>query len=148
MPKLETLSLFAAVCSAIAAGTSAYVATQARKQVQTSEVRQSQQVYLGAYREARNKIDYAVMSTVDAYNRASPNEQSQIQIVEGLLVSVVDTMYQTGDAHAPMWAEYIKSIPGPLVQSGFELEGFAADPRTIAAIDKARQTIRATQSAK
>ena len=139
---LVTCSMVATIASAVAAVAAYVTALNAEKQAEASEVRQAIIAYTTLYTDLRNKVDYPAIANISDYNRSEPKIQSQIIVVDGLLVSVIDAMYRSNDARADQWAGFLKGIPGPLVQPNFDLDVYATERRTVDAIHTARAAIQ------
>jgi hypothetical protein len=126
----------------IAKNTDISLATSAQWQ-ERSELRQTLLAYLTAYgavsREDNGKgID--AISHVSCYKHMA-NMQSPVQTLDGLLITVVDEMYDIGDKRAETWAKYIPGIPGPLA-TGYPLaETYATNQKTKDAIKHAKDLI-------
>lgn len=71
-------------------------------------------------------------------------EKNSSQIAAGLLVTVVDLMYESGDNRAATWSKAIGGFSGPLFCK-YQLDIYAREPETKAAINAAR--IRASSEA-
>jgi hypothetical protein len=130
----------ATVAAAIAAVFSAYAAIEANATAQKSEVRQLLVTYLATYRETMKDLGLDALSSVAAYKALKKEQKEQVKIVDGLLVSVVDAMYESSDSRADVWAGFIKAIPGPLAD-GYPLEDYATNRKTITAIKQATNAI-------
>lgn len=138
---LTSMVAIATIASAIAAGFSAYSTSVYTNSSRESEKRQILQSYLTMYADVVSKIDGEVMSSVAGFTGADRKSQAIIEILGGMLVTVVDAMYETGDGRASAWVEFIEKIPGPLVKPGFCLENFAKTDQTMLKIEKARENV-------
>jgi hypothetical protein len=149
------VNLSIAVCTflaAVAACWSAYISGRALdesaySQNQTlqlqlqSVISQNIAVYTERYSNAITEGLGDGINSVDGYKKLNGSQQSKVQIVDGLLCSLVDALYYGGDTkRADIWASYIAAIPGPLA-TGYPLEIYASHPKTKAAISKARENI-------
>ena len=137
------MMLMATIAAAAGACGAWYAACQSYRVANASELRQATLSYITAYNELRKTTGNA-LGSVEGYNK-SEDHQVQIQIVSGLLVMVIDTMYRAGDERAPKWAGFIKEIPGPLLDCDFRLEWYATEHETKTAIENARLHVKNQQ---
>jgi hypothetical protein len=112
---------------------------EAHHTAQTAELRQTMLTYLAVFKEqTADKHKRGILAKIRCYNDATEEEQIRVQIIDGLLVAVVDAMYDDDHPSAEIWASYIAGIPGPL-SNGYELEIYARNKRTKEAINRAKQ---------
>jgi hypothetical protein len=130
----------AALCSLGAVIDSHIAAEHAYRLQLKSELRQTLITYLTAFRETTASHQFNILPSISDYCKANTEVKTEVQIVDGLLVSVVDTMYYNNDPRADIWASYIRAIPGPLA-TGYNLEVYATNEKTMAAIKAAREAI-------
>jgi hypothetical protein len=132
----------AAVGAAVSAGAALYSIREASDIASQDQVRQTVQLYLTTYREVEDKVGAAAFNHVEIYNHLNTEAKSEVQIVLGLLVNVVDAMYAAQDPRKGKWSKFIRGIPGPLADDNFDLTVYAAQPETKAAIRDAQQIVR------
>ena len=107
------------------------------------QLRQNMQLYLNTYMHVQDQFGAAAIGDVKVYDQLSAEGKANIQIVDGLLVSVVDAMYAANDPRVDTWKGFIRTIPGPLA-SGYPLWVYATRAETQAAIKAAQEAIRSS----
>jgi hypothetical protein len=142
IPLNAPILLLCTILSVVASCSSLYTARYASQQADESSVRQSLITYIAVEAEDRDKIPYDAITTVNGYETTDPKNRNRIQILLGLLVNTVDTMYKAEDPRVDTWAGFICAIPGPLGDKAFKIEGYAADSHTLTAIAKAKAFVR------
>ena len=133
------IAVFTAFAS-LAAMVSTLVAWQTAKSAEEINL-QGQlrgQIFLYQAEYARLINDIADPFSVAGYSRLSENNKIRVQIVDGMLVGVIDLMFQTKDRRASTWAGFLPAIAGPLA-CGYPLELYAGDNATLDAIRKAKE---------
>jgi hypothetical protein len=77
--------------------------------------------------------------SVEGYNKLTKKDQLRVQILDGMMASIVDAMYQAGDDRVDIWAEYLRQIKGPMA-GGMQLEAYATQPQTRRLIEEIRKS--------
>lgn len=95
------------------------------KATREASIRQQMSLYLTEFGKLRDKEPKIIH---DDYFYASCDWQlrSQLQILAGLLVSLVETMHQAEDLRTKTWLRFIGHLPGVLLDPEFTLEHYAA----------------------
>lgn len=127
-------SAIAAACSAVAAFGYGYTAREAEK-------RQIMQSYITMYAGTLSKADYRAIDTVDGFKNADRNAKNTIEVLDGMLVTLADSMHETEDERATTWSKFIEAIPGPLIEPNFCLERYAKHNQTKIEIEAYRKNI-------
>jgi hypothetical protein len=145
-----TIAAFAAAASAYSAYQSHQATVTAEKAALTAEkaaaateklalqdqLRQQMLAYMTEFARLVNDEDDPF--SVNGYRQLKrEGTKRRVEIVAGLLVGVIDLMYQREDPRVVEWAGYITGLPGPLAQD-YPLETYATHPKTKAAIVRAR----------
>jgi hypothetical protein len=107
---------------------------------ESAEVFEVLRTYIDAYRSFTDKNDSNILSNAECFERATPAQKQEVQIIAGLLVMVVDEMYATDDPRAKQWAKYIKAIPGPLAPQ-YEVDAYATNKNTIDVLETTRRDL-------
>ena len=127
----------AIIISLISVCISVWIACQQERAANDVVMRDAISRYLATYSEV---LKDGTELNPEGFKRLDWRDQRRVEILNGLLVSVVDAMYEAGDKRAALWAGYLARIDGPIA-NGFELEAYASRPETLAVIQSVRQRI-------
>jgi hypothetical protein len=132
--------------AAVLAALVAWLAYCETKQANLSaDLNRSMSAYLAGYLDANSLLSAGdPLRFAAAYQALPVGDRRRVEILNGLLVSVVDAMYASGDCRASVWASFLQNSKGPS-QSGALIEGFAKQPETRSAIAASRTSIFVTE---
>ncbi|MDQ2659499.1 MAG: hypothetical protein M3Y03_03685 [Verrucomicrobiota bacterium] len=112
---------------------------ETREATRNGMVRENLARYLAAYADTMKEDEH--LTNVDAFLKLSWREQRRVEIVDGLLATVVDAMYTTDDERAEVWANYLRYITAP-VAAGFHLEAYVSHPKTRRLVEEIEESSR------
>lgn len=137
--KWTVTATIASAVSALAATASIYLTVRYGHEqasiTRQATLQQSLKAYTTQYQDILSKHPEGP-SSIKNYVRLGGADRSAVQIVAGLLVQVVDEMYESKDPRWKAWSTYFASFPGPLF-CGYPLENYAMEPATRTAIQAA-----------
>ena len=139
-----------ALASAVVAGCSLVVAIWAgheqRTASQTMILDARLEAYLGRYSALQPRLRGGINQSLASYNRLSDQKRTQLQLVFGSLILVLDSMDQLREHDRfRTWQGYLKNFPGPLLDERFDQFCYAQRPRTRIAIQAAIAAANAEQ---
>ena len=107
---VEFYSAVAAIGSLVAALAALWSIWEASDIASRDQLGQAMQLYLTTYLQEQGRLGADAFGEIQKYNHLKPEEKAAIQIVDGLLVSVVDAMYLAHDTRVDTWKKYIQTI--------------------------------------